>query len=88
VGTETIIKQCDTFPSLRNEEPIIVKKYVTEIQLHQQELNSHFQDIGTYEVTINLILMLFDVHVQSVPTEFQTEMTQLLCCMILRYTMV
>jgi hypothetical protein len=58
------------FPVLRKENPTDTKKYMEEMQLLQQELNYHFQDICKYEATITVFSVSFDVNVEIVPAEF------------------
>jgi hypothetical protein len=65
------------FPIMRNGKSL-TKEYVKKIQLLQQELNSRFQDTRLYVTTVTLCCH-FDVNIETVPVDFQTEMKDLQC---------
>jgi hypothetical protein len=78
MGTAAMIKPCDT-PILQTEKPADAKKYAKHALLYQQELHFHFQYMRKFEATVNLILVPSEVHVDTLPAEFQIELTDLQC---------
>jgi hypothetical protein len=67
------------FPTLRTEKPTDSKKYAEEIEILQQEFSSRFQDFRKHEAAFSLFSTQFDVNVETVPDEFQLEITDLEC---------